>query len=311
MAVLSEFVETFGQQLLREFGERVHKVTVDAGFTCPNRDGSRGRGGCTFCNNKSFHPATAARGIADQVREGMRCVRRRTRARKVIAYFQTYTNTYAPLSRLSAAYEQALAVPGVVGLSVGTRPDCLSEAVVALIASYRDRGLSVWVELGLQSSFDETLARVNRGHGYGEYREAIALLQRYRIPVCTHLIVGLPQEGRDHALRTLARVLSLGVAGLKIHPLHVVRGSRLAHDFRAGRLVPLDLPTYVGIVADLVERTPRHVAFHRLTGTAKAALLLAPDWCIGKWRVLNAITAELARRGTRQGVFACEGVSSW
>ena len=309
MAVLSEFVETFGQQLLRQFGERVHKVTIDAGFTCPNRDGSRGRGGCTFCNNKSFHPPTGVQTISDQVREGMRCVRRRTRARKVIAYFQTYTNTYAPLSRLSAAYEEALAVPGVVGLSVGTRPDCLSEAVVALIASYRDRGLSVWVELGLQSSFDETLARVNRGHGYREYREAVALLARYRIPVCTHLIVGLPEEGRDHALRTLARVLSLGVAGLKIHPLHVVRGSRLAHDFRAGRLTPLEMSTYVSIVADLVERTPRHVVFHRLTGTAKAALLLAPDWCVGKWRVLNAITAELARRGTRQGALACEGLS--
>ncbi len=309
MAVLSEFVETFGQQLLREFGERVHKVTVDAGFTCPNRDGTRGRGGCTFCNNKSFHPPVQARSIGDQICEGMRCVRRRTRARKVIAYFQTYTNTYGPLSRLSAAYEEALAVPGVVGLSVGTRPDCLSEEAVALIASYRDRGFLVWVELGLQSSFDETLARVNRGHGYREYQDAIALLQRYGIPVCTHLIVGLPQERRDHALHTLARVLSLGVAGLKIHPLHVVRGSRLAQDYRAGKIAPLELSTYVGIVADLVERTPRHVVFHRLTGTAKAALLLAPDWCIGKWRVLNAITAELARRGTRQGVLACEGVS--
>ncbi len=309
MAVLSEFVETFGQQLLREFGERVHKVTVDAGFTCPNRDGSRGRGGCTFCNNKSFHPAVKAQSIGAQIDAGMRCVRRRTRARKVIAYFQTYTNTYAPLSRLSAAYEEALAVPGVVGLSVGTRPDCLSEGVVALMASYREQGFLVWVELGLQSSFDETLARVNRGHGYSEYREAVALLQRYRIPVCTHLIVGLPEEHRDHALRTLARVLSLGVAGLKIHPLHVVRGSRLARDFRAGQITPLEMSTYVGIVADLVERTPRHVVFHRLTGTAKAALLLAPDWCLGKWRVLNAITAELARRGTRQGDLACGGVS--
>ncbi len=309
MAVLSEFVETFGQQLLREFGERVHKVTVDAGFTCPNRDGSRGLGGCTFCNNKSFHPTITTRSIGDQVCEGMRCVRRRTHARKVIAYFQTYTNTYAPLSRLKVAYEEALAVPGVVGLSVGTRPDCLSEAVVALIASYRDRGLSVWVELGLQSSFDETLARVNRGHGYREYCEAVALLQRYRIPVCTHLIVGLPEEGRDHVLRTLARVLSLGVAGLKVHPLHVVRGSRLAQDFRAGRIVPLDMSTYVGIVADLVERTPRHVVFHRLTGTARAALLLAPAWCLGKWRVLNAIAAELGRRGTRQGDLASQGAA--
>ncbi|MHB8253018.1 MAG: TIGR01212 family radical SAM protein [Acidiferrobacter sp.] len=307
MAVLSEFVETFGQHLLHHFGERVHKVAIDAGFTCPNRDGLRGRGGCTFCNNKSFHPKTPAHTIADQVRAGMDCVVRRTRARKVIAYFQTYTNTYAPLSTLEASYEEALSVPGVVGLSVGTRPDCLSEPIVALLASYQAKGWIVWVELGLQSSFDETLVRVNRGHGFGEYRGAIALLQRYRLPVCTHLIVGLPGEGREHALETLARVLALGVAGLKLHPLHVVRGSRLAHDWRAGTFTALTLPTYVDIVADLIERTPRHVVFHRVTGTAKAALLLAPEWCSGKWRVLNAITAELARRGTYQGALALEG----
>ena len=307
MAVLSEFVETFGQHLLRQFGERIHKVTIDAGFTCPNRDGLRGRGGCTFCNNKSFHPQVPTATIADQVRAGMACVVRRTGARKVIAYFQTYTNTYAPLSILEAAYEEALAVPGVVGLSIGTRPDCLSEPIVALLASYQAKGLTVWVELGLQSSFDETLARVNRGHGFGEYRWAIALLQRYCLPVCTHLIIGLPGEGRSHAHETLARVLSLGVAGLKLHPLHVVRGSRLAHDWRAGDFEPLMLTDYVETVADLIERTPRHVVFHRLTGTARAALLLAPTWCSGKWRVLNAITAELARRGTFQGALALEG----
>jgi len=309
MAVLSEFVETFGQHLLAHFGERVHKVAIDAGFTCPNRDGLRGRGGCTFCNNKSFHPDTPTQSIGDQVRAGMACVVRRTRARKVIAYFQTYTNTYAPVESLRASYDEALAVPGVVGLSIGTRPDCLSEPIVALLASYRARGLAVWVELGLQSSFDETLARVNRGHGFSEYCAAIALLRSYELPVCTHLIVGLPGEERIHALQTLARVLALGVEGLKIHPLHIVRGSRLAHDFRAGLCDPLSLPSYVGTVVDLIERTPRHVLFHRLTGTAKAALLLAPEWCSGKWRVLNAITAELARRGTCQGIFAQEALA--
>ncbi|HUW97830.1 MAG TPA: TIGR01212 family radical SAM protein [Acidiferrobacter sp.] len=307
MAVLSEFVETFGQHLLHHFGERVHKVAIDAGFTCPNRDGARGRGGCTFCNNKSFHPKTPASTIADQVKAGMACVVRRTGARKVIAYFQTYTNTYAPIDTLAAAYDEALSVPGVVGLSIGTRPDCLSEPIVALLASYQAKGLTIWVELGLQSSFDETLLRVNRGHGFSEYCWAVALLRRYQLPVCTHMIIGLPGENRGHALETLSRVLALGVAGLKLHPLHVVRGSRLAHDWRAGEFKPLTLMDYVETVADLIERTPRHVVFHRLTGTAKAALLLAPGWCSGKWRVLNAITAELARRGTYQGALALGG----
>lgn len=307
MAVLSEFVETFGQHLLKRFGERVHKVAIDAGFTCPNRDGTRGRGGCTFCNNKSFHPQRPAHTIHDQVRAGMACVCQRTGAHKVIAYFQTYTNTYAPVASLQSAYDEALATPGVVGLSIGTRPDCLSEPIVALLASYAAQGLTVWVELGLQSSFDATLTRVNRGHGFGEYCEAVALLQSHGLPICTHLIVGLPGEGPEHSLQTLRRVLSLGVAGLKLHPLHVVRGSQLAREFRAGGYEPLSLGSYVATVADLIERTPRNVLFHRLTGTAKAALLLAPEWCSGKWQVLNAITNELARRGTRQGVLAPEG----
>lgn len=293
--------------MLSQFGERVHKVAIDAGFTCPNRDGRRGRGGCTFCNNNSFQPEVRMPTISDQVRAGMACVVRRTGARKVLAYFQTYTNTYAPVDTLAARYEEALSVPGVVGLSVGTRPDCLSEPIAALLASYRDRGYTVWIELGLQSSFDDTLLRVNRGHGFAEYRDAIALVRRYGLPVCTHLIVGLPGEGRYHALETLARVLSLGVAGLKVHPLHVVRGSRLAHDWRQGALTPMSLEDYIAIVADLVERTPRHILFHRLTGTARAALLLAPEWCSGKWRVLNAITSEFARRGTSQGVLAQVG----
>lgn len=306
MAVLSEFVETFGQQLLHQFGERIHKVTVDADFTCPNRDGLRGHGGCTFCNNRSFNQTTTRISIKDQIRAGMACVVRRTGARKVIAYFQTYTNTYGPLDKLRLAYEEALSVPGVIGLSIGTRPDCISEAVAELASSFRLRKIKVWIELGLQSSFDTTLKRINRGHSFNEYIKAIHLLQRYELPVCTHLIIGLPGENREHVLETLARVLSLGLAGLKLHPLHVVKGSQLAHDWRTGRHEPLSFSTYVNIAADIIERTPRHIAFHRLTGTAKTTLLLAPSWCSGKWRVLNAITSELARRGTRQGSLVLE-----
>lgn len=313
MAVLSDYVETVGQRWLHTEGARVHKIAIDAGFTCPNRDGRVGRGGCTFCNNKSFHPQgrqtqiAVRTTIADQVRAGQAQVRKRTGARRVVAYFQTYTNTYAPIEALRETYDAALAVPGVCGLSIGTRPDCLTEAVVAMLADYQHRGLIVWVELGLQSSFDQTLRRINRGHGFAAYRQSIVLLHRYRLPVCTHLIIGLPGEDRTHALTTLDRVLALGVEGLKIHPLHVVRGSRLAHDYRAGHYRPLALATYVEIVADLIERTPTSVLFHRLTGTAKATLLLAPSWCAGKWRVLNALTDELARRGTAQGTLAALG----
>jgi len=299
---LADYVYTFGRALRLRHGERAHKIAIDAGFTCPNRDGAKGRGGCTFCNNDSFSPAARqARPIAEQLAAGRAVIARRTGARKFLAYFQAYTNTYAHVDRLRALYDEALAQPGVVGLSVGTRPDCVPEAVLDLLAEYRHRGLDVWLELGLQSAFDETLARVNRGHGFADYAQAVRAAQARGLPVCTHLILGLPGEGAAHAHATLARVLALGVEGLKLHPLHVVKHTRLAQDYRAGAYHPLTLEAYIEAAVNLVERTPRAVAFHRLTGTARPPLLLAPAWCAGKWRVLNGIERALAARGSCQG----------
>jgi radical SAM protein (TIGR01212 family) len=218
-----------------------------------------------------------------------------------MAYFQAYTNTYDPIETLRERYDAALVHPDVIGLSVGTRPDCVPDAVLDLLARYRARGKEIWLELGLQSADDRTLERVNRGHGFADFRTAVAAARRRGIPVCAHLIVGLPGEGRDAALSSLERVLELGVEGLKIHPLHVVRHTRLAIDWRRGDYIPLELDNYVNICADLVERTPPEVTFHRLTGTASRDILLAPAWCNRKWAVLNAIEAELSRRGSHQG----------
>lgn len=307
---LADRVNTFGQAMLRRYGERVHKIALDAGLTCPNRDGSKGLGGCTFCNNASFNPAQAGARtrlpapLARQIESGRAHIARRTGARRFIAYFQTYTNTYDSPERLRALYDAALAEPDMIGLCVGTRPDCVPDAVLALLADYRERGFAVWLELGLQSSFDATLAAVNRGHGFAEYRDAMRRAHRYRLPVCTHLIVGLPGESGRHARISLDRVLDAGTHGLKLHPLHVVRGTQLARDYRHGRYRPLECAEYVAIAADLIVATPPEVVFHRLTGTAPAALLLAPAWCSGKWPVLNAIERELAARGARQGAAA-------
>lgn len=302
---LAEHVHTFGRHVLRRYGERVHKLAIHAGFTCPNRDGTRGIGGCTFCNNASFSPnARRPPPVAAQIEAGRRVVRRRTGARRYIAYFQAYTNTYAEVERLRALYDEALAEPDVVGISVGTRPDCVPDPVLDLLAGYRARGLEVWLELGLQSSFDRTLERVNRGHGFAEYRDAVRRARARGLPVCTHLIVGLPGEGARHARVTLERVLGLGVDGLKLHPLHVVRGTRLAREWRAGGYRPLALEAYVAIAAELIARTPWEVVYHRVTGTAPRGLLLAPDWCARKWIVLNAIEAALRARGLRQGDLA-------
>jgi hypothetical protein len=300
-----ERVNTFGQSMLRKYGERVHKVALDAGFTCPNRDGSKGIGGCSFCNNKSFAPGVREPASLDaQFARARDRIARRTGARRFIAYFQAYTNTYAHVDELRALYDSALAASDVIGLSVGTRPDCVPPPVLDLLAEYRQRGHEVWLELGLQSSFDETLARVNRGHGFAEYEAAAKAARARGIPVCCHLIVGLPGESEAHSHHTLDRVLDVGVDGLKLHPLHVVKHTRLAIEWKRGEYTPLSESDYLHTAADLIERTPWEVVYHRVTGTAAPDILLAPAWCAKKWDVLNGITLELERRGTRQGARA-------
>lgn len=285
--------------MLRRFGQRVHKIAIDAAFTCPNRDGSKGRGGCSFCNNVSFSPnGRRPEPVAQQIAAGRKVLAKRTGARRFIAYFQAYTNTYADTDRLNGLYLQALDEPDVVGLSVGTRPDCVAPEVLDLLCGYRDLGYEVWLELGLQSAFDATLERVNRGHSLAEYRDTLLAARQRGLKVCTHLIAGLPGESAWHTRDSLRQVLDLGTDGLKLHPLHVVRGTALANEWRRGGYRPLGLKEYVGIAADLVDMAPPRVLFHRITGTASRDILLAPDWCAEKWRVLNAITQELhSRRG--------------
>lgn len=302
---LSDYIHTFGQHLLKRHGERIHKIALDAGFTCPNRDGTKGVGGCTFCNNKSFNPnGREPKTLEMQLDSGRCAIAKRTRARKYLAYFQAYTNTYADVEELDALYRQAMAHHDIVGLSVGTRPDCVSGKVLDLLDGYRREGLIVWLELGLQSAFDETLKRINRGHGLKEYRE-VALEARLRgIPLCAHLILGLPGENETHYHASLDTVLDIGVDGLKFHALHVVKHTVLANQWRRGEYHPIDCDDYIRHTCDLIERTPEHIILHRVTGTASKDILLAPDWCSQKWKVLNGIELELKRRGHRQGCFA-------
>ena len=299
---LADRVNTFGQDLLRRHGERVHKIALDAGFTCPNRDGTKGRGGCSFCNNTSFSPDADARlDLAVQLSKARLAISRRTRARKFIAYFQAYTNTYAKLDALAACYREALKDTDMIGLSVGTRPDCVSSAVLDLLEYFRDQGLEVWLELGLQSSFNKTLERINRNHTFDEYQETALETRKRGIPLCTHLIVGLPGETEEHCHFTLDSVLKIGVDGLKLHPLHIVKNTLLAHQWRQGEYFPLSRTEYISIAANLIERTPEKIVYHRVTATASRDILLAPMWCAEKWNVLNGIEIELRRRGTRQG----------
>jgi hypothetical protein len=302
---LSDYIHTFGQHMLQQHGERVHKIALDAGLSCPNRDGAKGTGGCTFCNNVSFSPnGRIPPSLAEQIGRGKRAIAKRTRARRFIAYFQAYTNTYADAARLAALYEEALSEPDMAGLVVGTRPDCVPDEVLDMLAGYQRRGLVVWLELGLQSAFDETLKRVNRGHGLKEYERTAIAARKRGIPVCTHLIVGLPGETERHYHASLDTVLALGTDGLKLHPLHVVKNTALAAEWRRGEYQPLAVADYIRIAADLIARTPPDIVYHRVTGTASKDILLAPSWCSQKWNILNGIELELKRRNHRQGELA-------
>lgn len=301
--ILSNYVNTFGQSMLNKHQQRVHKIAIDADFTCPNRDGTIGRGGCTFCNNVSFSPnGRKPAPLKQQIDAGRKVLIKRTGAKKYLAYFQAYTNTYADPQTLKNIYDSALAESDVIGLCIGTRPDCVPPKVLDLLSDYQDQGHEVWLELGLQSSYDKTLKRVNRGHDYATYCKAIKAAHSRNLSVCTHLIIGLPGENNSHAKISLLRVLEQGVEGLKLHPLHVVKGTQLANEWRRGEYQPLSLKEYINTVADLVALTPKEIIFHRLTGTAEKNILLAPEWCSQKWNVLNGITAELKLRGHSQGI---------
>ncbi|EKO3369212.1 TIGR01212 family radical SAM protein [Vibrio fluvialis] len=294
---LHELVNTIGQDLQRRYGERVHKLTLHGGFSCPNRDGTIGRGGCTFCNVASFaDEQSQAKSIEDQLKDRAGEVQR---AKKYLAYFQAYTSTYAEVQVLKNMYEQALKAADIVGLCVGTRPDCVPDAVLELLAEYVQQGVEIWLELGLQTANDRTLKRINRGHDFACYAEITRRARALGIKVCTHLIVGLPKEGRDDNISTLEQVLTVGTDGIKLHGLHIVEGSTMAKAWRAGKLEAPTLEDYVAIASEMIQRTPPEVVFHRVTSAARRPTLLSPLWCENRWLAMTEIGRRLDRDGAQ------------
>lgn len=291
---LTRHIHTLGHYLKQRFGESVHKLSLAGDFTCPNRDGTLGRGGCTFCDVRSFGREPAALSISQQL---AREKRKTDRARRYLAYFQAYTSTYAEVETLRALYDEALASADVVGLCVGTRPDCVPDAALDLLAAYQDGGSEVWLELGLQTAHDRTQVRIHRGHGLADYRDAVRRAHARGLKVCAHLIAGLPGEDADDAHATLQTVLDIGVEGLKLHPLMIVRGSRMAAQYRRGEVGPMPLDDYAELAASLIRHTPPEVVYHRISATAQAPTLIAPDWCGPRWTALQAIGERLAREG--------------
>ena len=302
LGLMEKRYRLFSEHLKQRFGGRVHKISVDAGLTCPNRAATRRRSGCLFCDPGGSGAVGIERrlGIAEQVEAGKEVMSRKYKARRFIAYFQPFSNTFAAVERLRHLYDEALSVPDVVGLAVGTRPDCLPAEVLDLLGEYHRRTY-FWLELGLQSCHDRTLEYLRRGHDYRTFREACAAAGQRGLRVCVHVILGLPGEGRREMLATADALAELKVDGVKIHLLHVLRGTPLGDLYQAGEVAVLEQDEYVSLAADFLERLHPDTLVQRLTGDGPRQLLLAPLWSLNKWEVLNAIDAELERRGSRQG----------
>ncbi|RLJ70203.1 hypothetical protein BCF55_0469 [Hydrogenivirga caldilitoris] len=290
---------------LEKYGRRVQKITVALPFTCPNRDGSKARGGCTFCHDGSKPSMlTPTVPLEIQIKEGIeRAKRKYGEDIFFFVYYQSYTNTYADLQTLKRVYDTALKFDRVVGIDVGTRPDCAPEEVLDLLSEYSESGLEVWVEYGLQSANFETLKRINRAHGVSDFVDAVLRTKRRPLKVCAHMIVGLPNETREDVIETAKLIASLPVDGVKIHPLHVIKGTVMAKQYERGEFELLSLEEYVELSADVIEILPQSVVIHRVTGEVDESLLIAPEYCKPSMKneVIGRILLELERRETCQG----------
>ena len=291
---------SFNAQLRNRFPYKVRKIGIDAGFTCPNRDGSRAIGGCLYCNNRSFSSFAASQtAIEEQIREGIRIGRRRD-FHHFIAYFQAYTNTYAPTSRLKEIYETALGFPEIVGISIGTRPDCLSDSTIDLISTLGEQ-VAVWLEIGMESSHDRTLLWLNRAHSYAEFEDAARRTAHRPFQRVVHAIYGLPGESYEDMMQTTDRIATSGFDSAKIHHLYVSEGTPLEELYRNGEISLYTREEWIPLAADILERLPEEMSIQRLCGELKGEGLVAPRWGVQSPELIQAIEAELARRGSRQG----------
>lgn len=295
-------INSYGHYLRRRFGCRVSKVNVDAGFTCPNRDGSKGNGGCIYCNNVSFSPkdTQAMIPLEEQMEHGMAYHRIRLGSQKFIVYFQKYTNTYASVELLDNLYRRALAHPDVIGISVGTRPDSLTGEALELLTFIASEKY-VCLELGLQSSDDEILTLINRGHTLEDFVTTVKRAAGRNFDICAHLIHGFPGESAEEFLKSADLIASLPIDSIKLHQLHAVEGTELADMYRRGEFTPLTLAEYVSVAADFLERLPARVTVQRLYGSAPLAIRVAPQWGLKNNQMWFAVLNELQRRGTWQG----------
>lgn len=287
--------------LKEKFGERTLKICIDAGFTCPNRDGTKSHGGCIFCGERGAGEHLKRINISEQVTNHLNSYRGQ-RANKFIAYFQNFTNTYAPVDILKKRYDSALIDKRIVGIQVATRPDCINEEIVKLLASYKPN-YYVCVELGLQTSNDETGKLLNRQYTSLDFINAVSLLNKYNIDVITHIMVGLPNETFDDVKNTVDFVNSLNIQGLKIHSTYVTKDTYLYNMYISGKYIPLTLDEYLSSLTYILTHINPNIVIHRISGDAPKDILVAPSWNSHKKLVLNGIEKILKEQNLYQGIY--------
>ena len=272
------------------FGEKVYKIALDGGFTCPNRDGTKGTGGCIFCSGAGSgeFAGSPEDSVTVQIEKGKELLEGKIKNGKYIAYFQAYTNTYAPAEKLRRLYEEAVSHPDIVALSIATRPDCLPEEVISLLDEM-NRIKPVWVELGLQTIHERTAEYIRRGYPLAVYDEAVKKLKEIGVQVIVHVILGLPGETAEEMKETVSYVGGSGADGIKLQLLHVIRGTDLEKDYREGKFRVMEMEEYVDLVADCIALLPERMVIHRMTGDGARKDLVAPLWSTDKKRVLHAL----------------------
>jgi len=292
----------YNSYLRTKYGTKVYRIGLDAGFTCPNRDGSKGTGGCLYCGEDGSRSSyTDPRdSVTKQIADRIKYLEERRGAEKFIAYFQAFTNTYAEYEKLKSVYDSVLPFDKVVGISIGTRPDCVDARKLELISSYSDKR-EVWIEYGLQSANDRTLEKMNRGHTSNDFVKAAALTKKFGIKVSAHVILGLPRETKEDIINTARMLAKIRADGVKIHSFHILKGSALEGLYRSGEIKLPEEGEYVDMACDFLENIPRDIIVQRLTGQGSGDGHIAPSWALDKTGIIRAIEAELTRRGSRQG----------
>lgn len=303
-AIENKRYHTWNYYLRQKYNTKVFKVSINAGFTCPNIDGSISRGGCTYCSKEGSgdFAGNPKDDLVTQFQAMRLMMEKKWPKAKYIGYFQAFTNTYAPLEVLRDKYEVILEQDNVVGLSISTRPDCIEDDVLEYLDDLNKR-TDLWVELGLQTIHDDISKRINRGHDYAIFLDCVNRLRSKNINVVVHIIDGLPGEDHDMMLETAKAISKLDIQGVKIHLLHVIKDTVMARQYDKGQFDLMTKEDYVKIVCDQLEILPQEMVIHRLTGDGKKEDLVGPMWSLKKWEVLNAIDDELKRRDSWQGKY--------